>query len=73
MLSSIAIEPNLWPTSAVIDWYGILQRMPDIRDRDARLSRSGTDPENAAELSGNHDEFFHRTDRLPLVADDFAG
>jgi len=37
MLSSIAIEPNLWPTSAVIDWYIILQRMADLRDRNMRL------------------------------------
>jgi hypothetical protein len=30
MLDSIAIEPNLWPTSAVLDWLGILQRVPNI-------------------------------------------
>ena len=40
MLSSIAIEPNLWPTSAVIDWYVILQRMTAIRDRNTRLSEA---------------------------------
>ena len=40
MLSSIAIEPNLWPTSAVIDWYVILQRMTDIRDRTTRRSEA---------------------------------
>jgi alpha-2-macroglobulin len=27
LLSSIQIEPNQWPTSAVIDWYNILQRV----------------------------------------------
>jgi len=37
MLSSIAIEPNLWPTSAVIDWHIILQRMTAIRERNKRL------------------------------------
>ncbi|HWQ39211.1 MAG TPA: MG2 domain-containing protein [Burkholderiales bacterium] len=26
LLSTIAIEPDLWPTSAVIDWYGALSR-----------------------------------------------
>jgi len=37
LLDSIAIEPNLWPTSAVLDWWGILQRLPSIPQRDARL------------------------------------
>jgi hypothetical protein len=26
MLTSIALEPNLWPTSAVLDWLALLQR-----------------------------------------------
>jgi len=30
MLDSIAIEPNLWPTSALIDWLGILTRVEGI-------------------------------------------
>ena len=30
MLDSITIEPNLWPTSAVIDWLGILRRVKAI-------------------------------------------
>ena len=53
MLQSITIQPNLWPTSSVIDWLLILDRMPDIRGRDkllpeaeqvlrARLSLQGT-------------------------------
>jgi len=40
MLSSISIEPNLWPTSAVIDWSVILQRMTAIRDRNTRASEA---------------------------------
>ncbi len=32
MLDSITLEPNLWPTSAVIDWLGILRRVKGIRD-----------------------------------------
>jgi uncharacterized protein YfaS (alpha-2-macroglobulin family) len=32
MLDSIAIEPNLWPTSAVLDWLNILERVKDIPD-----------------------------------------
>src|ERR1051325_5125396 len=37
MLSSVTIEPQLWPTSAVIDWIDILHRQKDIADRAARL------------------------------------
>ena len=36
-LSSITIEPNLWPTSAVLDWLNILSRMTSYRERSARL------------------------------------
>jgi hypothetical protein len=42
LLASINIEPNLWPTSAVIDWYQVLQRSPDLPDRAARLKQVGT-------------------------------
>ena len=37
LLGSISIEPNLWPTSAVLDWWSILRRVPGIRDREARI------------------------------------
>ena len=30
MLDSLSIDPNLWPTSAVIDWLGILSRVQGI-------------------------------------------
>ncbi|MCC7327546.1 MAG: alpha-2-macroglobulin [Burkholderiales bacterium] len=36
-LDSIAIEPDLWPTSAVIDWYLILKRQPKLPRRDERI------------------------------------
>jgi hypothetical protein len=36
LLSSISIEPNLWPTSAVIDWFNILQNVQTIPDREGR-------------------------------------
>ncbi len=38
MLGSISVEPNLWPTSAVLDWWSILQRLPTLPDRAARLA-----------------------------------
>jgi hypothetical protein len=37
MLNSITIDPNLWPDSAVIDWWSILLRVPQIPDRTRRL------------------------------------
>ena len=40
MLSSITIEPNLWPDSAVIDWWSILLRVPQISDRERRLKEA---------------------------------
>lgn len=30
MLDSITIQPDLWPTSAVLDWLGVLRRVTDI-------------------------------------------
>jgi uncharacterized protein YfaS (alpha-2-macroglobulin family) len=36
MLDSINLEPNLWPTSALIDWVDILQRVPQLPDAGAR-------------------------------------
>jgi uncharacterized protein YfaS (alpha-2-macroglobulin family) len=37
MLDSIAIDPPLWPSSALIDWIGILQRVGGIAGGDTRL------------------------------------
>ncbi len=37
MLGSISAEPNLWPTSAVIDWLNLHLRMKDVRDREKRI------------------------------------
>jgi hypothetical protein len=40
LLDSITVEPNLWPTSAVLDWWSILQRLPDVPKRNARLAEA---------------------------------
>jgi alpha-2-macroglobulin len=40
MLESISIDPARWPTSAVIDWIGILQRVEGIRDRDGKKEQA---------------------------------
>ena len=37
LLGSITIEPNLWPTSAVLDWWSILRRVAGVPQRTARL------------------------------------
>ena len=38
LIGSLVIEPNLWPTSAVIDWVDILSAVPDIPNRTGRLA-----------------------------------
>ncbi|HVY24208.1 MAG TPA: MG2 domain-containing protein [Steroidobacteraceae bacterium] len=40
MLDSITIEPNLWPTSEVLDWINILERMDNIPQRDSKLDNA---------------------------------
>ncbi|MYN11281.1 alpha-2-macroglobulin family protein [Pseudoduganella aquatica] len=39
-LESFTPEPNLWPTSAVIDWYLIHQRVAKLPERDKRLAQA---------------------------------
>ncbi|WP_370446375.1 alpha-2-macroglobulin [Glaciimonas sp. PCH181] len=40
MLGSIQLSPNLWPTSAVLDWINILQRVPSIPEHAKRLAEA---------------------------------
>jgi len=40
LLSSIALEPNLWPTSALLDWFSILKRTGEIPERTRRLKEA---------------------------------
>jgi hypothetical protein len=40
LLGSIAIEPNLWPTSALIDWLNILLKEERIPNRGSRLKEA---------------------------------
>jgi uncharacterized protein YfaS (alpha-2-macroglobulin family) len=37
LLGSISIEPNLWPTSALLDWMNLLRNSRDIPKRNERL------------------------------------
>src|SRR5262249_30807781 len=38
-LQSIDAEPDRWPTSAVLDWWSLLRRVPGSADRAARLAQ----------------------------------
>ncbi|HEY5800132.1 MAG TPA: MG2 domain-containing protein, partial [Burkholderiaceae bacterium] len=40
MLETFALEPNLWPTSAVLDWYMLLRRTEQLPERAARLAQA---------------------------------
>jgi hypothetical protein len=40
LLGSVVVEPNLWPTSAVLDWWSLLERVPGIPDRARRLAEA---------------------------------
>jgi alpha-2-macroglobulin len=39
-LQSIAVEPNLWPTSGVLDWYSLLGRAANLPERDAQRAQA---------------------------------
>jgi uncharacterized protein YfaS (alpha-2-macroglobulin family) len=41
-LQSITLEPNRWPTAAVIDWLRILQRIEGVPDRAQRMAEAQT-------------------------------
>ncbi len=40
LLSSVTIEPTLWPTSAVLDWWSLLERVPGIPQRERRRTEA---------------------------------
>lgn len=40
LLSSIAVEANLWPTSGVIDWLNVLRRLPDVPNREQKIRQA---------------------------------
>ena len=53
LVGTIVVEPNLWPTSGVLDWWNVVRRVPGVTAREARardaeailrarLSASGT-------------------------------
>jgi uncharacterized protein YfaS (alpha-2-macroglobulin family) len=42
MLQSIQLLPNQWPTAAVIDWLMVLDRTPNLPERQQRLTEAET-------------------------------
>jgi uncharacterized protein YfaS (alpha-2-macroglobulin family) len=40
MLGSIAVAPDRWPTSAVIDWLALLQRVPGIAGKQQKIAQA---------------------------------
>jgi len=40
MLDSLQVVPNRWPTSAVLDWLDILQRVPGLGNKEARIAEA---------------------------------
>ena len=40
LLTTVDIEPKLWPTSAVLDWINVLRRMTNISERDRKLKEA---------------------------------
>ncbi len=65
LLGSIAIEPNLWPTSAVLDWMNILSRVKDLSDRGKKLTEAEQILHSRMNLQGTALTFStERTDNL---------
>jgi hypothetical protein len=65
-LDGLVIEPNRWPTSAVIDWAIVLDAMTDAPKRDARRREAQQILLSRLDLSGTTLNF------SPVAADDWA-
>jgi len=65
LLGSIAVEPNLWPTSALIDWLNLLMKEDKIPNRDSRLKEAEEILKSRLHLQGTTMTFStERTDTL---------
>jgi uncharacterized protein YfaS (alpha-2-macroglobulin family) len=71
MLSSIAIEPNLWPTSAVRAFWNVLARLPDVPDRERRLAEADNILRSRVNVQGTTVNFSsEQAERLPWLMTD---
>ena len=57
-LGSITIDPNLWPTSAVLDWWSILQRVTTIPEQEVYLKQVEQIVRSRLDLQGTTMGFF---------------
>jgi hypothetical protein len=68
LLESITVEPNQWPTSAVLDWWSILDRLPALPRRDARRAEAEEIVRARLDLRGTMLRFSNQdADRLPWL------
>ncbi|MBI5584689.1 MAG: alpha-2-macroglobulin [Deltaproteobacteria bacterium] len=51
-LGTLVIEPPRWPTSSVLDWMNILQRLPAVPDRSKKLKEAETVLRSRLNLQG---------------------
>ncbi|MDH4231515.1 MAG: MG2 domain-containing protein [Nitrospirota bacterium] len=64
-LDSVVIEPNLWPTSAVLDWYNVLSRSAAVPDRERKLAEAEQIIRSRLSFQGTSMGFStEKTDRL---------
>jgi hypothetical protein len=52
LVSSFSVEPELWPTSAVIDWLGVAKRWQELPGREAEAARAGNILRSRLNLQG---------------------
>jgi uncharacterized protein YfaS (alpha-2-macroglobulin family) len=71
LLSGVAVEPALWPTRTVLDWWQILRRSPGLPDRDDRLREAQDVLRSRLDLSGTTLAF--ATDPRGRFGDGFGG
>ncbi|MFO1319809.1 MAG: MG2 domain-containing protein [Burkholderiales bacterium] len=65
VVSTFSVEPNLWPTSGVIDWYGVAKRWTALPDRESQLAQAGQILRSRLNFQGTTMGFStERSDRL---------
>jgi uncharacterized protein YfaS (alpha-2-macroglobulin family) len=52
MLDSLVVEPNLLPTSALLDWLDVLQHLKGVKSREARMAAAEQALRSRLTLSG---------------------
>jgi uncharacterized protein YfaS (alpha-2-macroglobulin family) len=72
LLASITVQPNLWPTSAVLDWWSVLSRMTSVPDRARRLAEAEQIVRSRLNMQGHRDAVLDGGDRQSLVAHGLA-